>query len=153
MRAKELNLLGEVKSKPRILLIGCPITYKKLLNVIEDSEGIVIVMENCKGLKTVCDYKKDSMTSLIEYYVKIACPCMLPNRCRFELIEDIVLGYQIAGVVELTWHGCRAYNVEASRIKRYVNDRCHIPYIQIETYDTENDWGPVKVRYRLLGNC
>lgn len=152
-RLSDPGFVAEVKDKPRILLTGCPTTNKKVLDVIEDSGGIVVAMENCGGLKTVgdqVDENKEPMLALAEHYIKIACPCMTPNQRRLDIISDIMRDYRIDGVVELTWHACHTYNVEAYSIKKHVNENCHKPYIQIETDYMENDIEQIKVRIQAF---
>lgn len=152
-RADDPDFIDAIKNKPRILLTGCPTTNKKLLNIIEDSGGIVAAMENCGGLKTVTsfvDEEIEPMRALAEYYVKTACPCMTPNPRRFQIISRLIADYHIDGVVELTWHGCHTYNVEAYLIKNYVKEKCHKPYIQIETDYAENDLEQLRVRIQAF---
>lgn len=158
-RAKDEKFIAEVKYKPRIMLTGCPSTNKKLMNVIEDSGAIIVAMENCGGLKTsgtYVDEEEEPLKALAEHYVKIACPCMTPNKRRLDIIHDIISDYRIDGVVELTWHGCHTYNVEAYLIKKFVNEECQKPYIQIETDYTENDLEQIRVRIEafleMIGN-
>ncbi|MPN31156.1 hypothetical protein SDC9_178630 [bioreactor metagenome] len=148
-RGKQEWFREEVKNKPRILLTGCPTTNKKVLEIIESCGGMVVAMENCGGLKTVgetVDELIDPLQALATYYVRTACPCMTPNQKRQDIIADIIRDYRIEGVVDLTWHGCHTYNVEACLIKQCVNQRCNTPYIQIETDYTESDVGQIKVR-------
>jgi len=71
---------------------------------------------------------------------------MSPNTKRFEILKNIIGNYRIDGVVELTWHACHAYNVEAYSINRFVTETFGIPYLQIETDYSQNDSGQVKVR-------
>jgi benzoyl-CoA reductase/2-hydroxyglutaryl-CoA dehydratase subunit BcrC/BadD/HgdB len=152
-RANDQAFINEVKNKPRILLTGCPTTNKKVLDVIEESGGIVVAMENCGGLKTAgdrVDEEMEPMMALAEHYIKIACPCMTPNQKRLDLIAGIVRDYRIDGVVELTWHGCHTYNVEAFLIKKCVNEQCQKPYIQIETDYMENDIEQIRVRIQAF---
>ncbi|MBI5592521.1 MAG: 2-hydroxyacyl-CoA dehydratase [Deltaproteobacteria bacterium] len=140
---------SSVSHKPRILLTGCPTTNQKVLDAIEDGGGIVVAMENCGGLKTVGDLvneNEDPLTALAKKYLSTACPCMSPNTKRFEILKNIIESYHIEGVVELTWHACHAYNVEAYSVNRFVTEICGIPYLQIETDYSQNDSGQIKVR-------
>lgn len=148
-RVNDEAFLKQNRSKPRILLTGCPTTNKKVLNTIEENGGIVVTAENCGGLKTtglLVDEEIEPMRALAERYLSIACPCMTPNTKRLDLIQSLIDDYKIDGVVELTWQGCHTYNVEAYGVKKFVTEKCNKPYIQIETDYTENDSQQIKVR-------
>jgi benzoyl-CoA reductase/2-hydroxyglutaryl-CoA dehydratase subunit BcrC/BadD/HgdB len=148
-RVSDQSFINEIISKPRILLTGCPSTNSKLLELIEESGGVVVAMETCGGLKTASanvDENIEPMRALAEYYVRTACPCMSPNDRRFALIGDIIEGYRVDGVVELTWQACHTYNVEAYLVNNFVKDNYDKPYIQIETTYSESDTEQIRVR-------
>ena len=141
-RAYDSSFIDSVKNKTRILVTGCPTTNKKVLELIESSDAIVVAMENCGGLKTagdLVDETKEPMEALAETYLSVACPCMTPNTKRLDIIGKIIDEYRIDGVVELVWQGCHTYNIEAFQIKEFVTGKCNRPYIQIETDYSEND--------------
>lgn len=139
---------GGIKKLPRVLLTGCPVTCKKVLEIIEES-AVVAAMENCGGLKTIShlvEEEGDPMEALASYYLKIACPCFSPNRKRYELISQIIKEYYIEGVVDLTWQACHTYNVESFSLGEYVRQEMELPFLQIETDYSESDIGWIKVR-------
>ncbi len=148
-RAADPVFIEGMYSRPRILLTGCPSTNTKVLEIIEESGGVVVAMETCGGLKTVSscvDEKIEPMRALAEHYVKTACPCMSPNERRLEIIGNIIEDYRIDGVVELTWQACHTYNVEAFLVNNFVKENYDKPYIQIETTYSESDTGQISVR-------
>lgn len=148
-RYKDLSFQSKVKNRSRILLTGCPSTNPKVINLIEQGSGMVVAMENCGGLKTVgtlVEINHDPMRALAEYYVKTACPCMTPNPRRFDIIGRIIEEYNIDGVVELTWHACHTYNVEAHSVKKYIREKFNKPYFQIETDYSEGDTEQIRIR-------
>ncbi|MEQ8235963.1 MAG: double-cubane-cluster-containing anaerobic reductase [Syntrophomonadaceae bacterium] len=138
---------GGLKPRPRILLTGCPTTCKKVLEIIEDSAWVV-AMENCGGLKTVniAEEDEDPMVALARATLKIACPCMTPNRRRFELLAQLAEEYQVDGVVDLTWQACHPFNIESYSLGRFIQDEVGIPFLQIETDYSETDRGWLQVR-------
>lgn len=149
IRQRESQFGSSVSDKPRILLTGCPTTNQKVLDAIEDGGGIVVAMENCGGLKTTGDLvneSEDPVTALAKKYLSTACPCMSPNAKRFEILKNIIENHHIEGVVELTWHACHAYNIEAYSVNRFVTDTFGIPYLHIETDYSQNDSGQIRVR-------
>ena len=148
-RAEDEDFLNEVGGKPRILLTGCPSTNNKVLDIIEESGGIVVTMENCGGLKTtsfLVEEGSEPMRALAERYLRTACPCMSPNEARLEIIKTIVEDYHVDGVVELTWEACHTYNIEAFLVKEFVTDRLGLPYVQIRTDYSEYDTQQIKLR-------
>ncbi|MGI6711392.1 MAG: double-cubane-cluster-containing anaerobic reductase [Bacillota bacterium] len=148
-RAQDEKFIAKIMNKPRILLTGCPSTNKKIIDLIEESGAVIVAMETCGGLKTSGTYveeEEDPMEALAEHYVKTACPCMTPNRRRIDLIKEIIRDFRIDGVIELTWHGCHTYNVEAHLIKKFVHEECRKKYLQIETDYSENDREQIRVR-------
>ena len=138
----------DVSRKPKILLTGCPTTNPKVLEMIENSGGIVVASENCGGMKTVGELVQeegDLVENLANRYLRIACSCMTPNHRRLELIESLIEQFHIDGVVELTWEGCHTYNIEAFLVAERV-ESLGLPYLQITTDYSENDTGQLKTR-------
>lgn len=138
---------GGVAPRPRILLTGCPTTSKKVLKIIEES-ALVVAMENCGGLKTVnmVDEDGDPMEALVRATLKIGCPCLSPNRRRFENLTGLIREYKINGVIDLTWQACHLFNIESYSLGRYIQNELGIPYLQIETDYSESDKDWLKVR-------
>lgn len=148
-RSADQSFLDDVSGKPKVLLTGCPTTNSKVLDIIEESGGIVSAMENCGGLKTTSFLVEEGtkpMNALAEKYLRTACPCMSPNTARLEIIKTIVEEYHIDGVVELTWEACHTYSVEAFLVKEFVTDQLGLPYVQIRTDYSEHDTQQIKLR-------
>lgn len=138
-----------MRSRPRILLTGCPSTNKKVLQLIEENGGVVVAMENCGGLKTAGDNveeRGDLMESLARRYLDTACACMTPNHRRIGILAELIENYKIDGVIELTWEGCHTYNVEAYQIEKAVTVQFGCPYLHITTDYSHNDTGQLKTR-------
>jgi benzoyl-CoA reductase/2-hydroxyglutaryl-CoA dehydratase subunit BcrC/BadD/HgdB len=140
---------GGVEPRPRILLTGCPTTSKKVLKIIEES-ALVVVMENCGGMKTVnmVDEEGDPMEALANATLKIGCPCLSPNRRRFENLAGLIADYRIDGVIDLTWQACHLFNIESFSLGKYIQHELGIPFLQIETdySDSDKDWLRVRVQ-------
>lgn len=138
---------GGIAPRPRILLTGCPTTCKKVLEVIEES-AVVAAMENCGGYKTLnmVDEDGDPMEALARASLKIACPCMSPNRRRFELLAELIREYKIDGVIDLTWHACHLFNIESYSLGKYIKNELGVPFLQIETDYSESDRNWIRLR-------
>ena len=139
---------GGIEPKPRILLTGCPTTCKKVLNIIEEA-ATVVVMENCGGMKTLVDSVDETgepMTALARYYLNIACPCMTPNRRRYDILSGLIKEYKVDGVIDLTWQACHTYNIESHPLGKFIQNEVDIPFLQLETDYSESDENWLRVR-------
>lgn len=139
------------ETAPRILLTGCPIGAgsEKVLKALEEAGASVVALENCtgyKGLDVLVDENKDPITALAEKHLSTPCSCMTNNNGRLDLIERLAKEYDVDGVVDLTWQACHTYNIESFTVKKFVQEKLNLPFIQIETDYSDSDTGQVKVR-------
>ena len=149
IRAENPDFRRSMAERPKILLTGCPVTNRKLMEIIEEAGAVVAAMENCGGLKTLfqmVEENKEPKTALAERYLNIPCPCMTPNRGRFDLIGRIIDEWHIDAVVDLTWDSCLLYDVESYSVREFVVSECRRPYLQIRTDYSENDHHQIGVR-------
>lgn len=137
---------------PRILLTGTPVGLgsEKIIALVEESGGLVVVMENCGGYKTVDiladeSDQRDPIRVLAEKYMKIPCSVMSPNRGRLELIDKMIDEFQIDGVIDLTWQACHTYNIESFWVSDLVKQK-GLPFLQIETDYSASDRETLRVR-------
>ncbi len=140
------------EKKPRILITGCPVggATEKIIRAVEENGGIVVTFENCNGAKSidklVDEDNPDVYDALARRYLNIGCSVMTPNPNRLELLGRLIDEYQVDGVVEMTLQACHTYNVEAFGIRRFVNEKKHIPYINVETDYSQADIGQLNTR-------
>jgi benzoyl-CoA reductase/2-hydroxyglutaryl-CoA dehydratase subunit BcrC/BadD/HgdB len=131
-------------------LTGVPIGNgsDKVLRIIEECGGSVVCMENCGAYKrvTLVDEECDPLTAIADRYLKTPCSCMSPNTGRFELVTDMAREFQVDGIVDLTWQGCHTYNIESFSLKRHVQEKTGLPFLQIETDYSASDTEQLKVR-------
>ena len=137
-------------SAPRILVTGCPIggVTEKIVRVIEEAGGVVVVFENCTGAKQMdrqCREEGDPLTNLADHYLQIGCAVMTPDTNRFELLERLCQQFKIDGVVEMTLQACHPYAVEAHSVKLFMQEK-NIPYLQLETDYSTADIGQLSTR-------
>lgn len=140
------------EKKPRILITGCPIggATEKVIRAIEDNGGIVVTYENCAGAKSidklVDEDNPDIYDALARRYLNIGCSVMTPNPNRLELLGRLIDEYKVDGVVEMTLQACHTYNVESLAIRRFVNEKKGLPYINVETDYSQADIGQLNTR-------
>lgn len=141
-----------LEKKPRILVSGCPVggATEKVVRAIEDNGGVVVTYENCNGAKSidklVDEENPDIYDALARRYLNIGCSVMTPNPNRLELLGRLIDEYQVDGVVEMTLQACHTYNVESLSIRRFVNEKKGIPYINVETDYSQADIGQLNTR-------
>lgn len=138
--------------KPRILITGCPIggATEKVIRAVEDNGGVVVTYESCSGAKSidklVDEDNPDVYDALARRYLNIGCSVMTPNPNRLELLGRLIDEYKVDGVVEMTLQACHTYNVETLAIRRFVNEKKGIPYINVETDYSQADIGQLNTR-------
>lgn len=141
-----------LESRPHILVTGCPIggATEKIITAIEENGGVVVAYENCSGAKSidklVDEENPDVYQALAERYLAIGCSVMTPNPNRLELLERLIDEYQVDGVVEMTLQACHTYNVETLAIRKFVNEKMGLPYINVETDYSQADVGQLNTR-------
>lgn len=151
---EELRAKGSSPYKagaPRILVTGTPVGRgsEKVLRLLEDAGAVVVVLENCTGLKGVVglvDENAEPMEALAKRYLDTPCSCMSPNTGRFTLIDDLTRQYRPTGVVDLVWQACHTYSVESFDLGRHVTDDLGLPFLKIETDYTESDVEQLRTR-------
>lgn len=140
------------EKKPRILITGCPIggATEKVIRAVEDNGGIVVTYESCSGAKSidklVDEDNPDVYDALARRYLNIGCSVMTPNPNRLELLGRLIDEYKVDGVVEMTLQACHTYNVETRAIRKFVNEKKKIPYINVETDYSQADVGQLNTR-------
>ena len=141
-----------LEKKPRIVITGCPIggATEKVIRAVEDNGGVVVAFENCSGAKSidklVDEENPDVYDALARRYLNIGCSVMTPNPNRLDLLGRLIDEYKADGVVEMTLQACHTYNVGTLAIRRFVNEKKGIPYINVETDYSQADIGQLNTR-------
>ena len=149
---KEYEEGKRLDKMPRILITGCPIggATEKVIRAVEDNGGVVVTYENCTGAKSidrlVDENAEDIYQAIAERYLAIGCSVMTPNPNRFDLMGRLIDEYQVDGVLEMTLQACHTYNVESLSIRKFVNEKKGIPYINVETDYSQADIGQLNTR-------
>ena len=141
--------------KPRVLLTGCPVGLgsEKVIRLVEEAGGAIVVMENCSGYKTMelhCDTGlNDPIIALAQKYMEIPCSCMSPNPYRLELLERMLEEFRVDAVIDLTWQACHTYNIEAFAVGNLVRGK-GLPYLHLESDYSSSDLETLKIRIEAL---
>ena len=140
---------------PRVLLTGCPTAQgtEKVIEIIEESGGVVVVQEACSGIKPIekpVSEKGDPLEAIARKFFNIPCSCMTPNKGRIDLIKRLASDFKANAVIDLVWQSCHTYNVESYFIERFVRNELELPYLKIETDYSNSDREQLRVRIQTL---
>lgn len=145
----------EPSHKPRVLLTGCPVGLgsEKVVRLLDELGADMVAMENCSGYKTLqltADRRQtDPIVALAEKYLRIPCSCMSPNKYRFELLQEMIIDFEVDAVIDLTWQACHTYNVEAHGVGKLVKEN-GLPFLHLESDYSNSDIETLKVRIEAL---
>lgn len=107
------------RGAPRVLLTGSPLLgdAAKVIRVIEESGGVVVVHEACSGIKPILDMVEegtpDPLDAIVRRYFRLPCSCMTPNTRRLELLDTLIEEFKPDCVIEIVLVACHTYNVES----------------------------------------
>lgn len=142
----------KLKQRVRILVTGCPVggDSLKVIRAIEDNGGVVVVTENCSGVRALStmveEETEDIYGAIARKYLSTGCSIMTPNDNRIELLGDIIDEYHVEGVVEVILTGCHSTGAESFYIRKFVNEEKRLPYIAIDTDYSNADSGQIATR-------
>ncbi|MCE5302295.1 MAG: 2-hydroxyacyl-CoA dehydratase family protein [Planctomycetaceae bacterium] len=140
----------------RVLMTGVPMVHgaERVLDLVEQSGGLVVVAENCTGVKPlledVDEGAADPLRALAEKYFHLPCSVMSPNDRRLDALGRLASEYRVECVVELVWQACLTYSVESHRVRRFVEKQLGLPYLSIETDYSPSDSARIGVRVEAL---
>lgn len=138
-------------SRPRVLWtgLGNSLGCDKVLRLVEDCGAVVVCQEGCGGvtrLNDPIDTEKDPLIAIAERYLRVTCACMTPNQTRLSDIDSLIQEYRIEGVIDLTWQGCHAFNIESYRVGELVKGKHGIPFLHVVTDFSVSDIGRLRIR-------
>lgn len=138
-------------SRPRILITGCPTggVREKIIRQIEELGADIVAFENCSGprsQKDLVDEDKDPYLALAEKYLRINCSVMSPNPERIKVLGEMLEEYSIDGVIEVILQACHTFAIESHRIKKFVTEERHLPFLCLETDYSQADTGQINTR-------
>jgi len=139
--------------RPRILWtgLGNSLGCSKLLELIEDSGGVVVCQEGCGGVTRTEDQitladDEDPIVAIARRYLRVTCACMTPNGQRFEDLERLIDEFRIDGVVDLAWQFCQPFEIESYRVRELVKGKLGLPFLHVVTDYSQSDTEQLRVR-------
>ncbi len=139
------------ESRPRILWtgLGNSLGCDKVLRMVEELGGVVVVQEGCGGytrLNDPIDTEKDPLDAIADRYLRVTCSCMTPNTQRFDDIDYLIREFNIDGVIDLTWQSCHTFNIESYRVGEIVKGKYGLPFLHVVTDFSQSDIGQLRLR-------
>jgi benzoyl-CoA reductase/2-hydroxyglutaryl-CoA dehydratase subunit BcrC/BadD/HgdB len=147
---------GNGSGRVRVQMTGVPMAHgaERVLDIVEQSGGLVVAMENCTGLKPILEdvdaAAPDPLRALAEKYFRLPCSVMTPNDRRFDILRLLAGEYRPECIIELVWQACLTYDVESYRIKRFAEEELGLPYLRIETDYSPSDSTRIAMRVEAL---
>jgi len=150
---QDINQHPEKQSKqngPRLLLTGVPVGLgsHKVVQIVEQAGASVVAFESCSGYKQafLVEEEGEPLMALAKQYLTTPCSVMSPNNNRLDLLDEMIQGFAVDGVIDLTWQACHTYNVEAYQIQKFVQEKFGLPYLHLESDYSEADTEQLRVR-------
>ncbi len=138
------------KRGPRLLLTGVPVGLgsHKVVQIAEEAGANVVAFENCSGYKQAfwVEETGDPLMALARQYLATPCSVMSPNKGRMDLLAEMILGFSVDGVIDLTWQACHTYNIESHFIQKFVQEGFGLPFLHLESDYAEADTEQLRVR-------
>ena len=144
------------ESRVRVMLTGVPLPHgaERVMDIIEDSGGLVVCQENCTGLKPVQEdvdeTAEDPVHALAERYFHLPCSVMTRNHGRIDQLRALAGEYRVECVIELIWQACLTYDVESSWVKRLAEEELDLSYLRLETDFSPSDSERIALRVQSL---
>ena len=139
-----------IKKGPRLLLTGVPVGLgsHKVVQIAEQAGAQVVAFENCSGYKQafLVEEQGDPLMALAKQYLATPCSVMSPNNGRLDLLNEMISGFAIDGMIDLTWQACHTYNVESYLVQKFVQEKFDLPYLHLESDYSEADTEQLRVR-------
>ncbi|NLM06945.1 MAG: 2-hydroxyacyl-CoA dehydratase [Tissierellia bacterium] len=156
-REKAIARYEEIKDDPvankrkRILLTGGPNTgvKNKLVTILEDANIDIVAIDACNGIKErqdLIDETLPPLEALARKYMNVGCSVMTWNDRRIKDMGDMIEDYKIDGVVECVLQACHTFQIEARRVRKFVQEEKNLPYIAISTDYSTADYGQISTR-------
>ena len=144
------------ESRVRVLLTGVPLPHgaERVMEIIEDSGGLVVCQENCTGNKPlqedVDETAGDPLQALAEKYFHLPCSVMTRNHRRMDQLRTLAGEYRAECVIELIWQACLTYDVESSWVRKLAEEELSLPYLRLETDFSPSDSARIALRVQSL---
>ncbi len=139
--------------RPRILWtgLGNSLGCSKVLEIVEESGGIVVCSEGCGGVTRTEDLielgeNEDPIKAIAKRYLRVTCACMTPNNQRLYDLERLAAEFRVDGVIDLAWQFCQPFEIESYRVRELVTQKLNLPFLHVVTDYSQSDTEQLRVR-------
>lgn len=139
--------------RPRILWtgLGNSLGCSKVLEIVEESGGIVVCSEGCGGVTRTEDVielgeNDDPIKAIAKRYLRVTCACMTPNNQRLSDLERLAAEFGVDGVIDLVWQFCQPFEIESYRVRELVTQQLNLPFLHVVTDYSQSDTEQLRVR-------
>ncbi len=146
---------GSLGQRTRVLLTGVPVPHgaERVLDIIEDSGGLVVCLETCTGVKPILEdvdaLAADPLAAIAEKYYHLPCSVLTRNTARLDSLRTLATEYNAECIIDLVWQACLTYDVESYYVRRLAEE-IDLPYLRIETDYSPSDSARISVRVEAL---
>ncbi len=143
------------KRSPRILYTGSPPIFPnlKLPMMIELADGIIVADESCSANRLLNDmvsvdewFMYDMVDSIADRYLKgCTCPIFTQNEDRKRRLKELIIDYDVEGVVYQSFAGCQVYEMEQRSIAKEM-ESLGIPMLYVESDYSPAQGGQLSTR-------
>lgn len=149
----EKNAWAHEPERPRILWtgLGNSLGCSKVLELVEESGGVVVCQEGCGGVTRAedliaIDEGQDPLDAIARRYLRVTCACMTPNARRFADLDRLIDEFRIDGVIDLAWQFCQPFEIESYRVRELVRGKKGLPFLHVVTDYSQSDIEQLRVR-------
>lgn len=141
--------------KKKLLLTGAPVIWPnfKILNIIEELGGSVVVDDMCVGHQRLWDYAEPdewTMEGMLEgiasrYLFPSVCPCFTASYDRIDKILKLAKEANVNGVIYHDLRLCQLFDMERDLVNRQLKER-NLPMLTLHTDYGQEDIEQLKNR-------
>ena len=139
--------------RPRILWtgLGNSLGCSKVLEIVEESGGIVVCSEGCGGVTRTEDLidlgeDEDPLVAIARRYLRVTCACMTPNTQRLIDLERLAAEFSVDGVIDLAWQFCQPFEIESYRVRELITQKLKLPFLHVVTDYSQSDTEQLRIR-------
>ncbi len=85
------------------------------------------------------------MGEIAAAYLEIECSVFSPNRCREQMLQELIDEFKVDGVIDVVLQAYHTYNIETASIRNLCKNKA-IPYLTVETDYSQSDSGQLTTR-------
>ena len=160
-KANELlrQLINEVKTReienadgPRIMITGSIIDNPTLIELVEDSGGVVVVDDLCTSTKYFWHETKtdhNPLDSIVRFHMeRNICACMHPSEERYNYIQELIREFNVDGIIYFNIKYCHLFLYESAIFRKKLEEETQL--LILEADHSLSGLGQLKTRIQAF---